>query len=72
MTHQVRDLEQPVAGAIAIAPEVPTVVTEGNYLLLDSPEWRRVRAQLDEVWFLDCAPGGVSRRTRNPARRTSR
>jgi pantothenate kinase len=29
------------------------VVTEGNYLLLDRPEWRAVRAELDEVWFLD-------------------
>ena len=29
------------------------VVTEGNYLLLDGPEWRAVHAELDEVWFLD-------------------
>jgi len=28
------------------------VVTEGNYLLLDRPEWRAVREQLDEVVFL--------------------
>jgi len=48
-----RDLEQPLAGAVAIGPEVDLVVTEGNYLLLDSPEWRAVRAQLDEVWYLD-------------------
>ena len=48
-----RDLEQPLAGAIALGPEVDLVVTEGNYLLLDRPEWRAVRAELDEVWFLD-------------------
>jgi len=48
-----RDLEQPLAGAIAIDPSVDVVVTEGNYLLLDRPEWRAVRAQLDEVWFLE-------------------
>jgi len=48
-----RDLEQPLAGAIGVRPEVELVVTEGNYLLLDRPEWRAVRAQLDEVWFLD-------------------
>jgi pantothenate kinase len=48
-----RDLEQPLAGAIAIAPDSALVVTEGNYLLLDRPEWRAVRAQLDEVWFLE-------------------
>ena len=55
-----RDLEQPLAGAIAIAPEVELVVTEGNYLLLDRPEWRAVRAELDEVWFLD-VPDDVRR-----------
>jgi pantothenate kinase len=48
-----RDLEQPVAAAIAVPPEAEVVVTEGNYLLLDRPEWRAVRAALDEVWFLD-------------------
>lgn len=49
-----RDLEQPLAGAVAVPPETELVVTEGNYLLLDQPEWRAVRAALDEVWFLDC------------------
>jgi pantothenate kinase len=48
-----RDLEQPLAGAIAIEPDVELVVTEGNYLLLDRPEWRSVRAELDQTWFLD-------------------
>jgi pantothenate kinase len=48
-----RGLEQPLAGAIAIQPDVELIVTEGNYLLLDSPEWRAVRAELDETWFLD-------------------
>ncbi len=47
-----RDLEQPVAGAIAVQPDTEVVVTEGNYLLLDRPEWREVRAQVDEVWHL--------------------
>jgi pantothenate kinase len=50
-----RGLEQPLAAAIAVPPEAELVVTEGNYLLLDRPEWRAVRAELDEVWFLDCA-----------------
>ena len=48
-----RDLEQPLAGAIAIDPAAEVIVTEGNYLLLDTPAWRAVRAQLDEVWYLD-------------------
>jgi len=46
-----RDLEQPIAGAIAV-PATGTVVTEGNYLLLDEPRWRAVREQLDVVWHL--------------------
>ena len=51
-----RDLEQPLAGALAIPPSVGVVVAEGNYLLLDRPEWRAVRAQLDEVWFVQTDP----------------
>lgn len=46
-----RDLEQPIAGAIPV-PATGTVVTEGNYLLLDEPRWRAVREQLDLVWHL--------------------
>jgi len=29
------------------------VITEGNYLLLDSAPWDAVRPLLDEVWFVD-------------------
>ena len=48
-----REIEEAVAGAIAIEPNVPLVITEGNYLLLDVDHWAQVRAQLDEVWFID-------------------
>lgn len=48
-----RELEQPLAGAIAVPPSVTLVVAEGNYLLLDRPEWRAVAAELDEVRFVD-------------------
>jgi pantothenate kinase/RimJ/RimL family protein N-acetyltransferase len=48
-----RDLEQPLAGAIAVDPGVRLVVTEGNYLLLDREPWPRVRAALAEVWFAE-------------------
>ena len=48
-----RELEQPIAGALAVPPEAELVVTEGNYLLLDRPEWRAVRAELDEVVHLE-------------------
>jgi pantothenate kinase len=47
-----RHLEQPIAGALAVPPDAELVVTEGNYLLLDRPEWRAVREQLDEVVHL--------------------
>ncbi|MCH0566532.1 MULTISPECIES: nucleoside/nucleotide kinase family protein [unclassified Streptomyces] len=45
--------EQPIAGAVPVPPDVRLVVTEGNYLLLDTGAWARVRAQLDEVWFCE-------------------
>jgi pantothenate kinase len=47
-----REIEEPIAGAIAIAPDIPLVITEGNYLLLDDAPWSRVRALLDEAWFV--------------------
>lgn len=46
-----RTIEQPVAGSIPV-PAEGLVVTEGNYLLLDEPRWRAVRAQLDAVWHV--------------------
>jgi pantothenate kinase len=47
-----RGAEMSVVGAIAVAPHVPLVVTEGNYLLLESGGWGDVRPLLDEAWFL--------------------
>ncbi|MPZ79437.1 MAG: nucleoside/nucleotide kinase family protein [Actinophytocola sp.] len=47
-----RDLEEPIAGAAPVPPEIRLVVTEGNYLLLPDPPWSSVRDLLDEVWFL--------------------
>ncbi len=46
-----REIEEPVAGAIPVLPEVRLVVTEGNYLLLDGP-WAPVRELLDQSWFV--------------------
>ncbi|MDR7252291.1 pantothenate kinase [Nocardioides sp. BE266] len=48
-----RDLEQPIAAAIAIEPSARIVVTEGNYLLLPDDGWERVRPLLTEAWFVD-------------------
>ncbi|MGH3496662.1 MAG: nucleoside/nucleotide kinase family protein [Nocardioidaceae bacterium] len=50
-----REIEDAVAGASAVGPEVAVVVTEGNYLLLDRPGWRDVRPLLDECWYVDTA-----------------
>ncbi|MEU8970617.1 nucleoside/nucleotide kinase family protein [Streptomyces monashensis] len=50
-----RVLEQPLAGAIPVAPAARLVVTEGNYLLLTEGSWARVRPCLDEVWFCEIA-----------------
>jgi len=48
-----REIEEPIASAIPIAAEVPLVVTEGNYLLLDQHGWGGVRPLLDEAWFVE-------------------
>jgi pantothenate kinase len=50
-----RVLEQPLAGSIAVRPDVRLVLTEGNYLLDAERPWPSVHAQLDEVWYLDAA-----------------
>jgi pantothenate kinase len=47
-----REIEEPVGSAVPVPAEVPLVVTEGNYLLLDTAPWHEVRSLLDEVWFL--------------------
>ncbi|SEC20056.1 Panthothenate kinase [Streptomyces sp. TLI_105] len=52
-----RSLEEPVAGSIPVAPEVPLVVTEGNYLLHDEGAWADVLPLLDEAWYLDLDDG---------------
>ena len=61
-----RDLEEPIAGAIAIDAAVTLVLTEGNYLLMDEPPWPVVREIADEIWFVD--PTDEVRRERLIAR----
>jgi pantothenate kinase len=45
-----REIEEPVPGAIVIPPELPMVVTEGNYLLLETGGWERVAPLLDATF----------------------
>ena len=48
-----REIEEPIAGAIAVLPQTQLVITEGNYLLLDEGPWAAVAALLDEAWYVD-------------------
>lgn len=48
-----RDLDEPLAGDLAVPPATRIVLTEGNYLLLQRDGWERVRPLLDEVWYVD-------------------
>ncbi|MFC1430094.1 nucleoside/nucleotide kinase family protein [Streptacidiphilus sp. N1-3] len=47
-----RELEEPIAGAIAVPDSVRLVVVEGNYLLLDDGPWRETASLLDQTWYL--------------------
>jgi pantothenate kinase len=48
-----REIEDAVAGAVAVTAAAPLVVTEGNYLLLDDEPWCRIGGLLDECWYVD-------------------
>ena len=61
-----REIEDAVAGAVAVTAEATLVVTEGNYLLLTEPPWDQVAGLLDECWYLDVDDD--VRRTRLQAR----
>ena len=47
-----REIEEPVNAAVAVPRDVPLVVTEGNYLLVDEGPWAAVRGLLDEAWYV--------------------
>jgi pantothenate kinase len=47
-----REIEEPIAGAIAVPQHVPLVVTEGNYLLAEAEPWGAVRELLDDAWYV--------------------
>jgi pantothenate kinase len=48
-----REIEEPIAGAVAIESGVRLVVLEGNYLLVADEPWSALRALLDEVWYCE-------------------
>jgi pantothenate kinase len=47
-----REQDRVVPDAIPVAADVPLVVVEGNYLLLEKGAWAAVRDLLDEAWYL--------------------
>ncbi len=57
-----REIEEPVPDAIALQPELATVVVEGNYLLLDDPPWSEVAGLLDFTIFIDVPAAELHRR----------
>lgn len=48
-----RAIEEPIAGAVAVAPDVDVIITEGNYLLVEASPWSRIEELLTETWYLD-------------------
>jgi len=52
-----RSIEESVAGAIGVPGDTEVVITEGNYLLVDTGPWSAVRLLLDEVWAVEVDPG---------------
>ncbi|MCS4275130.1 pantothenate kinase [Mycetocola sp. BIGb0189] len=52
-----RDLHEPVAAALAVSPVTPLLIVEGNYLLLDDPEWAPAREFLDAAWYVEIPTG---------------
>ena len=61
-----RSIEESIGSAIPISRDVPLIITEGNYLLIEDPDWRQVRDLLDECWYVE--PGDEERRRRLIAR----
>lgn len=47
-----REFEESIAAETAVEPGTPLVIVEGNYLLLDTPPWHRIRVLLPRIWFL--------------------
>jgi pantothenate kinase len=57
-----RRIEESIAAAAVVPVDVPLVLTEGNYLLLEHHGWASVRRLLDTVWYIDVAPAERVRR----------
>ncbi|MSS46390.1 nucleoside/nucleotide kinase family protein [Cutibacterium sp. WCA-380-WT-3A] len=47
---------EPIAGAIPVPKNVPLVIVEGNYLLLDDEPWSLLAPLLAQAWYVNVAP----------------
>ena len=61
-----RSLEESIGSAVPVPAEIPLIVTEGNYLLVDTEPWAAVRDLLDACWYVE--PGEELRLERLVAR----
>lgn len=50
-----RSLHEPIAARLLVPAECRLIVTEGNYLALDEPEWREARRFIDRLWYVEAA-----------------
>jgi pantothenate kinase len=44
---------EPIAGSIAIEPNVQVVIAEGNYVLDPSEPWNRIRSLVTQSWYIE-------------------
>ncbi|MBT0724696.1 nucleoside/nucleotide kinase family protein [Rosenbergiella sp. S61] len=47
-----REIEESIAGEIAIPADVRLIITEGNYLLSEEAGWADTPSFLDQTWFI--------------------
>ncbi|TGD41766.1 nucleoside triphosphate hydrolase [Pseudotabrizicola sediminis] len=57
-----RELDLARAGAREVGPEVPVILIEGNYLLLEQAQWRDLSPLFDMTVFLDVPEAELERR----------
>ncbi|NEX45628.1 nucleoside triphosphate hydrolase [Rhodobacter sp. ETT8] len=57
-----RDLDLARAGAREVGPEVPVILLEGNYLLLDRAPWRDLAPMFDMTVFVEVPEAELERR----------
>lgn len=48
-----RTLHEPIAARHRIPAAARLIVTEGNYLAVDAPQWPAARRHIDHLWHLD-------------------